>query len=413
MKNNIEIMAPAGNFDSLMTAINAGAQSVYFGVGNLNMRSKSASFKDNDLEKIISICNKHSIKSYLTLNTVIYDDEIEKAKELVRKAKNSGISAIIASDIFVIKYCRELDVEVHLSTQCNITNIEAVRFYSQFVDAIVLARELTLKQISYICKTIRDEKIIGPNGELVKIEVFIHGALCISISGKCYMSIAQYNHSANRGQCLQPCRREYLLRDAETGDELVFNNGYVMSPSDLCTIEILDKLIETGVEILKIEGRGRGPEYVDVVVKSYSSALKLIKDGNFTNENKKCLISNLEKVFNRGFWHGGYYLGEKIGEWSGVYGSKAKEKKETLGFVENYFNEKEVAQINITTNKIEQGQEIMITGPTTGVVRFSVEEFFVNGIKSNLAKKNDDFTIKVPKKVRKNDSVFLIVKNNQ
>jgi len=406
--NEIEIMAPVGSFSALSAAIKSGAKSVYFGVGNLNMRARSSNFEEKDLAKIVKICNNNKIKSYLTLNTIVYDEEIKIATKLIKKAKKAGITAIIASDISIIQICKGVDIEVHLSTQCNVTNIDAVKFYSQFCDVIVLSRELNLKQIKYICAQIKSKNIVGPSGELVKIELFIHGALCVAISGKCYMSLSQYNQSANRGRCLQACRREYKVIDNETGEELVVNNKFVMSPSDLCTIEILDEIIASGVSILKIEGRGRGAEYVDLVVRVYNRALDLIKEKKYTKQEKIKLINELKTVFNRGFWKGGYYLGEKVGEWSGVYGSKATKIKKTLGVVVNYFSKSKVAQIKINTGKLEIGDTIMIIGPTTGVISLRVTSLYINEKESNIAKKGDDLTVKINDKVRKNDEVFIL-----
>ncbi len=402
-------MAPAGNFASLMAAINAGAKSVYFGVGNLNMRSGSANFKFEDLDTIVEICKVHKVLSYLTLNTVVYDEEFDQIKILCDEAKSLGVSAIIASDFAVIDYANSINLEVHLSTQCNVSNLSAVKFYSKFADVIVLARELTLEQIKSICTQIQIQKIKGPSGNLVKIEVFIHGALCIANSGKCYMSLSQYNSSANRGKCLQACRRSYRVIDDETCDELIIDNKFVMSPSDLCTIEILDKILDAGVLVLKIEGRGRSPEYVETVVRVYSNAIKLIHNNNYTEDIKKSFVDELKTVFNRGFWQGGYYLGAKIGEWSEIYGSKTTKKKKSVGIVTNYYSKNSVVEFNITANTyIELGNELLIIGPTTGVVRLKIINMLVNDCESKSAKKGDIITVKVSTKVRKNDEVFVI-----
>lgn len=404
-----EIMAPAGNFAMLRTAIQSGAGSVYFGVGDLNMRSGSANFRYDDLEEIASICNENNVKSYLTLNIVVYDEELSKVKEILDRAKEAGVSAVIASDFSVINYAQEIGLEVHLSTQSNVSNISAVKFYSKFADVVVLARELRLEQIKYICEEIKKQDIRGPLGELVKVELFVHGALCVAISGKCYMSINQYNCSANRGKCLQACRREYKVTDLETGDELVVDNKFVMSPSDLCTIEILDKIISAGVSILKIEGRGRSPEYVDTVVRVYSKAIDKIVDGSFNRDWAKEQISELETVFNRGFWNGGYYMGEKVGEWSGLYGSKTTKKKKTVGIVTNYYKNPKIVEFDVTSKiEIKKGDEILIIGPTSGLVKITLDEMRVNDSNSESASKGDNVTLPLDKIVRKNDEVFLV-----
>ncbi|MGM5483467.1 MAG: peptidase U32 family protein [Nanobdellota archaeon] len=411
MNEEIEIMAPAGSFESLRAAINSGAKSVYFGLGNLNMRSRSANFKEEDLPKISEICRKNKIISYLTLNTILYDEDIENAKKLCDEAKKNKINAIIASDISIITYAKKIGLEVHLSTQCNISNFEAVKFYSQYADVIVLARELNLNQIKEICDKIQENDIKGPSGKRLRIELFIHGALCVAISGKCYMSLAQYNKSANRGACLQACRRSYIVKDEETGDELKIENKYIMSPKDLCTIKILDKIIEAGVKVLKIEGRGRNAEYVDKVVKVYHDALKDINKKTYTKNKKEKYEEELKKVFNRGFWNGGYYLGSSTGEWSGIYGSKAKEKKISLGVVKNYFKEKSVGEFRIYTNDLKKGDQVMITGPTTGVYRAEVKEMRKDGQSIEKAEKGDIITFITNKKLRKNDKIFKIIKN--
>ena len=319
----VEIMAPSGSYESLIAAIKAGAGSVYFGVGKLNMRSKSSNFEFDDLKKVAKICKEHNVKSYLALNTVMYDEDIDSIKKICNTAKEAGITAIIASDVSVIKYCNKIRMEVHISTQLNVSNIEAVKFYSQFADVIVLARELTLKKIKHIAKEIKKQKIKGPSGNLVKIELFVHGALCVSIAGKCYMSLALHNKSANRGECLQVCRGSYKVTDQETGNELVVDNNYVMSPKDLCTITVLDKILDSGASILKIEGRGRSPDYVYKTTKAYKEAVDACLKGKYTKEKIELWLNELQLVYNRGFWHGGYYLGNKLGEWCNCYGSKA------------------------------------------------------------------------------------------
>lgn len=412
-KNKIEITAPVGSWESLRAALQAGADSVYFGVGALNMRARAANnFNISDLKKIVSICRKEKkkVKTYLALNIVIYDEELKDAKKICDASKRAGIDAIIASDISVIEYAAKIKMPVHISTQANVSNIAAVRFFSKYADVIVLARELSLDKIKKICDTINKEKIKGPSGELVKIEVFIHGALCVAIAGKCYMSLANYNHSANRGDCLQTCRRKYRVFDDETNQELLIDNQFVMSPKDLCTITVIDKLVAAGPTILKIEGRGRNPEYVFTTVSTYKKALELIKKNEFTDEKKKELLADLETVFNRGFWQGGYYLGEKLGEWSGIYGSNATKNKSFVGTVKNYYPKRSVSATFIETGEIKKDDEILIIGPTTGIIQFKLGDILLDDKKTNSAKKNDFITFKVPEKTRKNDKVYVLKK---
>lgn len=406
----IELMAPAGSFESLMAAINAGAESVYFGVGELNMRAGSSNFTEADLEKVLETCRKNNVRAYLTLNSVVYDEDYETIKKLCDFAKKLGVSAIIASDISVIKYAREIGLEVHLSTQCNVANIEAVEFYSKFADVIVLARELKLEQIKKICDEIKERKIIGPSGEFVEIEIFVHGALCVSVSGKCYMSLAQYNSSANRGKCLQACRRGYRVIDEETGDELVIENNYVMSPKDLCTIEIIDDIVKSGVSILKIEGRGRSPEYVDMVVRVYKKALDEIKKGTYSKEKALFWKKELERVFNRGFWEGGYYLGEKVGEWAGIYGSKATEKKIEVGAVKNYYVKPKIVEVSLLSGDVKVGDEILITGLGTGVLRTKITELRVEEKEKEIGIKGESVTFPLESRARVNDKVYVLKK---
>lgn len=406
----VEIMAPAGSFESLQAAINAGAGSVYFGVGKLNMRSRSANFTFDDLEEIVSICKETHVKSYLTMNIVVYNNEISQIHDILDRAKTAGVTAVIASDLAVITYARKIGVEVHLSTQCNVSNIESVKFYSQFADVVVLARETKLDDITYICDQIKEQNIKGPNGELVQIEIFIHGALCIAISGKCYMSLHQYNSSANRGACFQACRRSYDVKDTETGDELNVDNQYIMSPSDLCTIEILDKIIASGASILKIEGRGRSPEYVDTVVRTYKEAVELIESDNWSLDKAKEFKKRLENVFNRGFWEGGYYLGTKINEWAHIYGSKTKEQKQTVGKVIHYYSKACVAEILIEAQELLVGDEIYVMGPKTGVLREKITQIVKDETDISVAKQGDAVTIKVSSVVKNNDAVYKIVK---
>jgi U32 family peptidase len=377
------------------------------------MRSRTVNFKLKDLKKIANICKKNNVKSYLTLNTVVYDQDMKMVKKICDNAKKAKINAIIASDIATIEYARKIGLEVHISTQQNISNIEAVKFFSKYSDVVVLARELTLAQIKKIVQEIKQKKIKGPSGKLVKVELFAHGALCVSISGKCYMSLAQYGASANRGMCLQACRRSYKVIDEETGDELVVDNKYIMSPKDLCTIGFVDKLLDAGVSILKLEGRGRSPEYVYEVTKCYKEAIDSYQNGTYTKQKVAEWTKRLEQVFNRGFWHGGYYLGKKLGEWSGIYGSKAEKEKTYVGLVKNFFAKHNVAQIIIETGKLNVGDEIMIQGPTTGVLQLKLTDLYVNENPSQTGKKGDDITIKVSNKVRKNDKVYLFGKKEK
>ncbi len=405
----IEIMAPVGSYESLHAAINAGANSVYFGIEQLNMRARAANnFTTEDLKKIVAICQENGVRTYLTLNTIMYDHDMSLMKKICDTAKESGITAVILSDLAALQYARSIGLEVHMSTQANITNIEAVKFYSAFSDVIVLARELTLQQIAKICTTIKDEGIKGPAGKLVEVEIFVHGALCVAISGKCYMSLATYNSSANRGACLQNCRRAYKLIDEETGDELRIDNKYIMSPKDLCTIGFIDKIIESGVSVFKIEGRGRAPEYVDTVVRCYKEAVEAVLEGSYSKEKIDSWVIELEKVFNRGFWHGGYYLGKKLGEWSGTYGSQATKEKIYVGKVKNYFSKVGVGFFELEAGSICKGDSYLITGPTTGVVEGKVEKLIVNEKENDTAVKGDSITFPVHSKIRENDTLFVV-----
>lgn len=407
-------MAPAGSFESLRAAIDAGANSVYFGIEQLNMRSRSANnFTTKDLKEIVKICKNHKVKTYLALNTVMYDHDMALMQKICDTAKAANISAVILSDIAALNYARKIGLEVHMSTQANITNIEAVKFYAQYADVIVLARELTLKQINEITNQIKEQNIKGPSGNPIQIEIFVHGALCVAISGKCYMSIATYNSSANRGACLQNCRRSYKLIDEETGDELRVENKYIMSPKDLCTIGFIDKILDAGVSVLKIEGRGRSPDYVFKVVKAYKEAVESHLNNTYTKEKIKNWTKELETVFNRGFWHGGYYLGKQLGEWSGVYGSKATKEKTFVGVASNYYPKAKVAQFELEAGEISIGDEILITGPTTGAYFTTASKLDKEG-KIKKATKKTTITIPVDKKIRKNDKLFVIkdIKNN-
>ena len=408
-ESNVEIMAPAGSYESLMAAINAGATSIYFGVGNLNMRSGSANFELDDLAGVAKICSENKVRSYLTLNTIMYDEDLENVRDICDSALEAKLSAVIVSDISVIEYARSIGLEVHISTQLNISNMDAVRFYSRYADVIVLARELSLEQIEHICAAIKSENICGPSGDLLKIEVFIHGAMCVAISGKCYMSLAQYNSSANRGRCLQTCRRRYRVTDEETNEELIIDNKFVMSPKDLCTIKMLDKLVDAGVSVLKIEGRARGSEYVDAVVRQYKKALILISAGEYDDRNKEELENELKRVFNRGFWENGYYLGKKLGDWSGAYGSQATTKKIQVGKVINFYRINMVVHIAVESEEIKIGDEIAFTGPTTGIAYSKVDRILDDdGNDVACIKKGNTGTVKLNEVVRRSDKVFLI-----
>lgn len=413
-KSSIDIMAPVGSYESLRAAIKAGANSVYFGIEQLNMRARSANnFTTEDLKKIAMVCKEHDVKTYLTLNTILYDHDLQLMRTICDTAKGSGVSALIISDIAAMQYAHSIGLEVHISTQANITNIESVKFYSQFADVVVLARELTLAQIKKIVEQIDVQDIRGPNNNLIQIEVFVHGALCVAISGKCYMSIATYNSSANRGACLQNCRRSYRLTDEETGDELVVDNNYIMSPKDLCTIGFIDKLLDAGVSVLKIEGRGKGPEYVYTTAKAYREAVDSCIGGTYTKEKIGAWTEELEKVFNRGFWHGGYYLGKQLGEWSGAYGSQATNKKVYAGPARSYYPQKKIAVFYVETGTIKKGDKILITGPTTGIIHSMVESMFVDNKEVDEATKGNLVTIPIGEKVRASDKLFLIVESKR
>ncbi|MFC1768302.1 U32 family peptidase [Nanoarchaeota archaeon] len=405
----IELLAPAGSYECLMSAIKAGADSVYFGIDDLHMRSLSAKkFSIKDIKKIASVCHKNKVKCYLTLNAIMYDNDLSKMKKICDKAKKEGVDAIIAHDVSVLEYAKSIKLPVHISAQANVSNVESVKFYSKFADIVVLARELKLEQIKKIADEIKKKKIVGPSKKLMQVELFGHGALCVSVSGKCYMSLGLYNQSANRGRCLQACRRAYRVIDDETGDELVIDNKFVMSPKDLCTVGFLDQLSDTGVGILKMEGRARSPDYVYAVTKVYREAIDGISTGTYTEEKVKIWIRDLEKVFNRGFWHGGYYLGKKLGEWAGVYGSKSKQQKIKIGKVVNYYSKPKAGHFMIETGKIKVGDQIMITGPTTGIVKTKIKKIVIDDKSVKSAKKGDDVTIAVSEKIRKNDTLFLI-----
>ncbi|MDD5571142.1 MAG: U32 family peptidase [Bacteroidales bacterium] len=392
-----------------MAAIQAGANSVYFGVENLNMRSRSSiNFTLKDLEEISKICRENKIKSYVTVNTIIYDDEIEQMKSIIDAAKKNKINAVIASDQSAINYANKAGMEVHVSTQCNVSNIEAVEFYSAYADVMVTARELSLKQVASIIKEIEKRKIKGPSGKLIKIEIFAHGALCMAISGKCYLSLHTQGYSANRGACIQPCRRKYFVTDAEEGVEMKIDNQYIMSPKDLCTIGFIDKIIKAGVKILKIEGRGRSPEYVKTVTQCYREAVDSYHTGNYNQDKINRWMVKLGTVYNRGFWDG-YYLGKKLGDWTKRYGSQATKQKIYIGKITNYFSKLKVAEVKMETNFLNIGDEVLITGQTTGVVELKIKEIRVELKKVKKAIKGDICSIPVPQLVRRNDKVYKIV----
>ena len=407
-----EIMAPVGSRESLAAAIQAGAGSIYFGIGQLNMRSHSANhFTIEDLKEIAETCNERGIKTYLTVNTVIYGEDINTMREIIDAAKAANITAVIVSDVAVMVYCRQVGMEVHLSTQLNISNIEALKFYAQFADVAVLARELNMDQVAEIYRQIEEQDIRGPRGELVRIEMFCHGAFCMAISGKCYMSLHDSNRSANRGQCTQICRRSYTVTDNETGNQLEIDNKYIMSPKDLKTVRFIDKMMKAGVRVFKIEGRARGPEYVYEVVTCYKEAIQSVLDGNYTEEKKNQWDERLSTVFNRGFWDG-YYQGQRLGEWTKNYGNKATEKKVLVGKVMKYFSKLGVAEIAVEASEIEKGQNMLITGPTTGILKFDASEIRYDLQPVDKAEKGWRVSIPVPDKVRPNDKVYKLLKTN-
>ena len=406
--DNIKIMAPAGSFESLHAAIQGGAGAIYFGVDRLNMRSRSSvNFSIDDLGEISGICRKKGIRSCLTLNTLLYDDDYHSMREIVSEAKKQGISALIVSDVSVIEYARQLDMELHLSTQLNIGNSDAVRFYSRYADVMVLARELNLDQIHKIFSTIEKENITGPSGNKIQLEVFIHGALCMAISGKCYLSLHETGYSANRGACLQICRRGYTVKEKDTGRELDIDNEFIMSPKDLCTIHFLNKIIDAGAAILKIEGRARSPEYVKTVTECYAEALEAIKRGDYGKDKISLWKERLATVFNRGFWDG-YYLGQQTGEWSDVYGSKATRKKIYAGKAANYYSNIGVAEFIIESEPVSVGDEILIIGPTTGVLRMKIEELRNDSGQAETVTKGEKCAFRVGSIVRMSDKLYRL-----
>ena len=405
-RHDIELMAPVGSYESLMAAVQAGADSVYFGIEQLNMRARSAAnFTKQDLKKIVSITREHRLNSYLTLNTVIFNHELQQLRDIIALAKNSGVTAVIAADHAVIESALQAGVEVHISTQVNVSNIDSFRFYSRFADVIVLARELNIDQVKEIAKFVVEEDIRGPSGNRVKIEMFIHGALCMATSGKCYLSLHEHNHSANRGDCFQVCRRSYLLTDKERGTELEIDNEYIMSPKDLCTIHFLDRIIDSGVRVLKIEGRARSADYVKTVVSCYDEAICAIMDGNYTKEKIEGWNTRLSSVFNRGFWDG-YYLGQRLGEWSDIYGSKATKIKTYIGKCTNYYKKLGVAEFLLETNDLRKEDEVLITGPTTGVVEVNIKELHTDKGSVEVVVKGDKCSFPVETFIRRSDKLY-------
>lgn len=409
MRKKVELMAPAGGFDSLQAALDNGADSVYFGVDQLNMRARATmNFTLGDLEEIAERCNERGAKSYLTLNAIIYNHDLSLIKTVVNRVKESGITAIIASDQAVIGYAKSQGVDVHISTQLNITNIETVKFYSLFANVMVLSRELSLRQVKEICDGVEKEDVRGPNGEPVRIEVFGHGALCMAVSGKCYLSLHTVNASANRGACVQNCRRKYKVIDLEEGHELEIDNEYIMSPKDLCTIDFLDQLVDTGISVLKIEGRGRAPEYVATTIKCYREALDAVAEDTYTEEKVADWMSRLETVYNRGFW-GGYFLGQELGEWTDSSGSKATLKKVYLGKGVHYYPKTQIGEFKIEAQQLKIGDKILITGPTTGVVETEVTEMMVDDQFAEIAQRGASVTFKIDSIIRSSDKLYKVV----
>ena len=412
-RNDFEIMAPAGSPESLAAALKAGADSVYFGIENLNMRAHSAStFTLDDLKEIARTCDAQGVKSYLTVNTIIYDQDLALMRTIVDAAKAAGISAVIASDVAVLAYCREVGQEVHLSTQLNISNVEALKFYAQFADVVVLARELNLQQVAGIYRQIEAQRICGPGGGPVRIEMFCHGALCMAVSGKCYLSLDNTGRSANRGECMQVCRRAYLVKDRDSDLELEIDNKYIMSPKDLKTIRFMDRMMEAGVRVFKIEGRARGPEYVHTVVSCYREAIQSVLDGTFTEAKKEDWDERLARVFNRGFWDG-YYLGQKLGEWSKNYGSSATEKKVYVGKAVKYFSKLGVGEFQVEAAEMSVGDKLLVTGPTTGALYLELEEVRHDLQPVETVGKGMRVSFKVPDKIRPSDKLYKLVKSGR
>ncbi|MBB3836826.1 putative protease [Runella defluvii] len=411
-KQTIEIMAPAGSWESMMAGIKAGANSVYFGVEQLNMRARQTNnFTVDDLPEVARVCKEHNVKSYITLNTIIYDHDISLMRRIIDQAKEAGITAVIASDLAVMNYCRKKGMELHISTQSNITNIETVELYADYADVVVMARELTLKQVGDIVKTIHRNQITGPSGQLVQVEIFAHGALCMAVSGKCYLSLHSHNASANRGACIQNCRREYVVTDEE-GIELKIDNEYIMSAKDLCTIDFLDKIIDAGVSVLKIEGRGRAADYVYTTTQCYREAVYAIENGTYSPEKIEDWKERLSSVYNRGFWDG-YYLGRKMGEWSNQYGSVATQKKLYIGKGVKYFERVGVGEFVLESHDVKVGDKLIVTGPTTGYVETTVEEIRLDsGASVDKAIKGHTVAIRIPEKIRPSDKLYKVVSSD-
>ena len=408
-EKDFEIMAPAGSYESLMAAIQGGADSIYFGIEGLNMRSRSSNnFTTNDLREIASICRTQGIKSYLTVNTIIYDNDISVMREIIQAAKDAEVSAIIAADVAAMDYANRIGQEVHLSTQLNITNVDALKFYARFADVVVLARELNLNQVTEIYQQIETQQIKGPKGELIRIEMFCHGALCMAVSGKCYLSLHEMNASANRGACMQICRRGYTVKDKDSDIELDIDNQYIMSPKDLKTIHFMNKMMDAGVRVFKIEGRARGPEYVRIVTSCYKEAVKAYCNGTFDEEKIAIWDEQLKSVFNRGFWDG-YYLGQRLGEWSHKYGSSATRQKEYLAKGIRYFSRIGVAEFQMECGMLKAGDEILITGPTTGAIFLTLEEIRVDLKPVTETKKGERFSFKINEKIRPSDRLYKMV----
>ncbi len=408
-KDKVELLAPAGSFDSLQGAINAGADAIYFGVEQLNMRTRSSqSFHISDIKEVSAICKKHGLKAYITLNTVMYEHDMQLLKTVLKEVRKQKIDAVIAADFAVIDLCSQMEIPLHISTQANISNVESVRFFSRYADVMVLARELTLKQVAEISNEIQRKKIKGPSGKLVRLEMFIHGALCMAVSGKCYMSLHTQNASANRGACIQNCRRPYVVTDAETGEQLMIDNEYIMSPKDLCTIDILDQLVDSGVDVLKIEGRTKGADYVQVVTKCYREALDAVLEGTFSPEKAITWKAEMEKVYNRGFWEG-YYLGRKLGEWTPQPGSAATEKKIYIGKGSKYYPKISIGEFILESGNLKIGDTMMVTGPKCGMIKETLSSLMVNGQPAQEAVKGDKITLKFATKVTPSDKLYKIV----
>lgn len=410
--NQIEILSPVGSYESLMAAVQAKTDAIYFGIEKINMRAKStANFTIDDLQNIVNICKKENIKTYLTLNTVIYENEMDKVKEILIKAKEHSVDAVIASDFAVINFAKEIKMPVHLSTQVNISNIEAVKFFAQLADVVVLARELSLEQVKAIADDIEKQNIRGVSGELMKLEIFVHGALCMAISGKCYLSLHENNHSANKGQCLQTCRKAYTVKEKESNYELDIDNEYIMSPKDLCTIDFIDKIVNSGVKLLKIEGRARSPEYVKTTTECYKEAANSVINGTYNQQKIEIWKKRLESVFNRGFWDG-YYLGKKIGEWTNNHGSIATKKKIYIAKGVKYFKNIQVAEFVMQTGELSIGEEILIIGPTTGVIETKIEQIQVELQNVEKVMKGQNFSIKIKEQIRPSDKMYKLVSND-